>query len=217
MTAAVNCLINQERVKFGLPPLNISGELTQSAQDWSDHLASTNNFFHGNVTGRIAAAGYDWGEAGEDLAGGYDTPRDVVAGWMGSQEHCQNILWPDYRDMGGGVNAYPGGPIWNEDFGLLISANPPSGNFHPERGCPYGIASSPYSGPTSTPCTPPWPCYPGDPAGGSTGTSGSTGSTGTTGPTGPTGSTGPTGPTGPMGPTGPTGPTGSTGVWPQYP
>jgi hypothetical protein len=166
LTAAVNCLINHERRKFGLPPLSISPKLTQSAQGWSDYLAGTDQFTHGNATGRISAAGYDWGEAGEDLAGGYGTPRDVVAGWMGSQEHCQNILWPDYRDMGAGVNTNPGGPIWNEDFGLLITATPPGSGFTAEKGCPYGMAWSPYTVPPAPECAAPWPCYPGETAGG---------------------------------------------------
>jgi hypothetical protein len=205
MTAAVNCLINQERVKFGLPPLNISPQLTKSAQGWASYLTTSNQFFHGNVTGRMLAAGYNWGEAGEDLAGGYETPRDAVAGWMGSTDHCQNILWPDFRDMGSGVDA-SGGPIWNEDFGLLISQNPPSTNFKPANGCPYTIASSPYTGPTSNSCTPPWPCYPNQIGSGSSGSgSGSSSSSGTT-TTGSTGDTGATGSTGSTGATGSTGP-----------
>lgn len=177
LTAAVNCLINQERAKFGLPALRVSPKLTQSAQGWADYLGVSGQFFHGNVFGRITAAGYDWGEAGEDLAGGYITPRDVVAGWMGSREHCQNILWPDYTDMGAGLNTDPGGPIWNQDFALLITENAPANDFAPQRGCPYGMASSPYAGPTGPPCAPPWPCYPsqaGSDAAPSAGASGST-------------------------------------------
>lgn len=220
LTAAVSCLINQERVKFGLAPLNVSSDLTQSAQSWADYLTSANQFFHGNVTGRMLAAGYNWGEAGEDLAGGYDTPRDVVAGWMGSTDHCQNILWPDFRDMGAGVNA-SGGPMWNVDFGLLISQNAPSSNFGPANGCPYSVASSPYTGPTSSTCTPPWPCYPTGSGSSSNGPgssgSGSGTSTGTTTTTTTTtasgsGSSGSTGTT-----TTTTTTTTTSNPWPQYP
>lgn len=168
MTAAVDCLINQERLRFGLPPLNVSSELDQSAQDWSDFLARTNRYYHGDVSGRMTAAGYDWSVGGEDIAVGYPTPRDVVAAWMASTGHCQNILFAGFRDMGagealGGIDP----PMWTVDFGITVNENPLSSDNGPAEGCPYNIPSSPAgstssgsSGSSSGTTGPGWPTSP---------------------------------------------------------
>lgn len=143
MTAAVDCLVNQERLRFGLPPLNVSSELNQSAQGWSTHLVATDQYFHGDVSARLTAAGYDWREGGENIATGDGTPRDVLAAWMASAGHCENILEPTYRDMGtgesfGGLYA----PMWVQDFGTSMGEQSLSSNYGPANGCPYSIPSS---------------------------------------------------------------------------
>jgi uncharacterized protein YkwD len=152
MTAAVGCLINQERLRFGLPPMDVSTDLGRSAQSWTDQMVATGDFTHGSDTAfskRLLAAGFNWGEAGENIATGYLTPRDAVAGWMASPDHCQNVLDPDYREMGTGENPAPvgsfasGAATWTQDLGLLMSQNPLSHNYSPQNGCPYTIATSP--------------------------------------------------------------------------
>jgi uncharacterized protein YkwD len=152
MTAAVDCLINQQRMRFGLPAMSVSSDLNHSAQKWTDQMVSSGNFTHGSDTAfsnRLLAAGFNWGEAGENIATGYLTPRDAVAGWMASPDHCQNILDPDYREMGTGETPAPVGRFassaasWTQDMGLLMGQNPLSHNYAPEKGCPYTIPSSP--------------------------------------------------------------------------
>jgi hypothetical protein len=206
MDHAVNCLVNQERLKFGLPALDVASKLNNSAQNWNDHMVGTGEFTHGSdsaFSNRLLAVGYNWGEGGENIATGYLTPRDAVAAWMASPEHCQNVLNPDYRDMGTGETPAPAGnyagtpATWTQDFGLLASQNSLSHNYRPMDGCPYNIPSSPdpaSSGsgqggtptpPVTTPTPPVTTPVPPD--------------TGTGTPTGPTGETGPTGATGPVG------------------
>jgi uncharacterized protein YkwD len=144
MRIAVECLVNQERTSRGLPALADDSKLTTSAQSWTDEMVATGDFTHGtNFAGRINAVGYDWQEAGENIATGYETPRDVVQAWMQSPEHCQNILQPDYTEMGTGVNTAPvgnfasGPSTWTQDFGLTMSQTAPSSNQGPMNGCPY--------------------------------------------------------------------------------
>ncbi|HZU60375.1 MAG TPA: CAP domain-containing protein [Solirubrobacteraceae bacterium] len=152
MAAAVDCLVNQQRLRFGLPPMKVSRNLNRSAQKWSDQMVATGNFTHGSDAAfrkRLLAAGFNWAQAGENIATGYLTPRDAVAGWMASPDHCKNILDPDYREMGTGENRAPvgasasGPATWTQDMGLLMSQSPASGDHGPENGCPYTIASSP--------------------------------------------------------------------------
>lgn len=145
MRAAVLCLVNQQRVDRGLPALTESSALDTSAQSWTDEMVSTGVFSHGtNLAGRIAAVGYDWWYAGENIATGFATPQSVMSAWMASLGHCQNILNPNYANIGTGINPNPVGTdvadaaTWTQDFGLLMSATaPPSTNTAPMDGCPY--------------------------------------------------------------------------------
>jgi uncharacterized protein YkwD len=144
MRAAVVCLVNQQRNSHGLPSLHASAKLDRSAQSWNQWMVATGNFTHGsNFAGRISAVGYDWQTAGENIATGFATPRQVVAAWMASPDHCRNILDPSFRDIGTGVTAAAVGgwasqpSTWTNDFGLTMSQSAPSGNAGPQNGCPY--------------------------------------------------------------------------------
>jgi len=144
MRAAVVCLINQQRAMHGLPALRVSAKLNDSAQNWNQWMVSTGNFTHGSdFAGRISAVGYDWQTAGENIATGFATPRQVVTAWMASPDHCRNILDPSFRDIGTGVTAAAVGTwatqpsTWTNDFGLLMSQKAPSSNTAPQNGCPY--------------------------------------------------------------------------------
>jgi uncharacterized protein YkwD len=145
LRAAVVCLVNQQRVGRGLPQLKENPLLDTSAQLWTDTMVVTQVFSHGtNFSQRLARVGYDWSNAGENIGTGYETPDDVIAAWMASPEHCQNILNPNYADIGVGVNPSPVGTnvadaaSWTQDFGLTMTAPYPSANTAPMNGCPYG-------------------------------------------------------------------------------
>lgn len=186
MILAVDCLINQQRMRFGLLPYNVDPKLNEAAQGWADKLTQNDQYFHGNPAARWDAVGYDWQEGGENIATGQTTPRDVVSAWMASSDHCQNILDPTYRDMGTGESfggTWP--PMWVQDFGLVKSQNPPSWNYSIANSCPYSIPSSnpsssgSGSGVPQTQCDPnsPWPSAPGCPVNPSAASTGSTTST----------------------------------------
>jgi uncharacterized protein YkwD len=69
---------------------------------------------------RITRGGYRWSEVGENLASGVMTAEDAVRGWLGSPEHCANLMDPLYRHMGVGfaVNAHDQrGVYWAMEFG----------------------------------------------------------------------------------------------------
>jgi uncharacterized protein YkwD len=149
MIAAVNCLIDQQRSQHGLPPLAPSSKLDRAAQSWTAAMIHTGNFSHANLSSRLSAVGYEWSEGGENIATGYLTPRDVVAGWMASADHCSNILDPGFASMGTGesdaaVSNYASRPAtWTQDFGVLVGQDSPSTDHRAAEGCPYTIASSP--------------------------------------------------------------------------
>ena len=105
LRSAVVCLINQARAAHHLPTLHESVLLDRSAQRWTSSMVASDEFSHGtNFASRITAAGYVWRAAGENIATGFATPRSVVRAWMASTGHCQNILNPQYRNVGTGVS-----------------------------------------------------------------------------------------------------------------
>ncbi|MGM0401773.1 MAG: CAP domain-containing protein, partial [Chloroflexota bacterium] len=100
-------LTNQERVKRGLAPLETSPALMDAARAHSEDMACNDFLDHIGSDGsdpgeRISRAGYHWWTYGENVAGGYSTPEDVVNGWMDSDDHRANILNPDYCHIGVG-------------------------------------------------------------------------------------------------------------------
>lgn len=143
--SAVICLINKQRTSRGLPRLRTSRRLNRSAQKWTYTMVSRGIFTHGsNFSARISAVGFNWSTAGENIAVGFKTPWSVVAGWMASTGHCQNILNPDFSRVGTGVlsqgiSGWGPGATWTQDFALHMGASPPSHNTRPMNGCPYRI------------------------------------------------------------------------------
>jgi uncharacterized protein YkwD len=143
MRGAVVCLINEQRVARGLPPLSVSQKLDIVAQRWSTNMVAHGQFSHARLVARIDAVHYDWQVAEENIATGYPTPRQTVAAWMASPDHCRNLLNPAVRNVGTGerpapVRGWASGPAtWTQDFGLTIGQRPLSHDHGPANGCPY--------------------------------------------------------------------------------
>ena len=136
------CLINRERTEHHLPKLVADRRLDRSAQRWSDTMVSDTEFSHGTAfTDRISAAGFDWSQAGEDIATGFATPQAVVHAWMASPGHCANILDPAYREVGTGIvngaitGSSSAGATWTQDFGRLMGQRALSGDVGPAHAC----------------------------------------------------------------------------------
>ena len=147
MRDAVVCLVNHERALYHLPALKQVHKLTVSAQNYTAEMVRDDFFSHtapnGSTPGaRIAATGYHWSWAGENIASGFPTPLAVVTGWMHSQGHCYNMLAPVFSDIGVGViaNAVSSASepsTWTQDFGLPAGAHAPSGDWGPANSCPH--------------------------------------------------------------------------------
>ena len=82
--------MNQERGKVGCSPLAMNTALNKAALGHSEDMARNDFFDHTGSDGsspweRMTRAGYQFSEAGENIAAGYTSPEDVMDGWMGSQ------------------------------------------------------------------------------------------------------------------------------------
>ncbi|MGH2354502.1 MAG: CAP domain-containing protein [Chloroflexota bacterium] len=99
-------LTNAERMRAGLAPLRSDPRLTTASRRYADFQAQgdcTGHFCDGSPADRARRAGYPSEYVGENWAGGYQTPEEVVGGWMASEGHRANILKPDYQAIGVGM------------------------------------------------------------------------------------------------------------------
>lgn len=120
-------LVNLERAKVGAAPLKRNSDLDFASRyhardmvdDQYDSLThDTMDRVDGSLikvcdfSTRIRLYYTDYYAAGENLAAGFDTPEDVVKGWMGSEGHRNNMLDPRYREIG--VGFYKGDALFRE-------------------------------------------------------------------------------------------------------
>ena len=129
---AVICLLNAERAKLGLVPLRQQPLLELAAQRHSDDMVRRRFYEHETPDGvdpqmRMTAVGYSPPWTGENLytgTGTEATPVRALKGWMESPGHRENILRPEFTEIGVGI-AYespkPGitdpGAVYTTNFG----------------------------------------------------------------------------------------------------
>ena len=85
-------LVNQERSKIGLKPLQMDWELARVARMKSQDMAQKNYFSHtsptyGSPFDMMKQFGINFRTAGENIASGQPTPKEVMESWMNSQGH----------------------------------------------------------------------------------------------------------------------------------
>ncbi|HQD05795.1 MAG TPA: CAP domain-containing protein [Bacillota bacterium] len=100
-------LVNKERAARGLRPLQWDEELRKVARAKSEDMRDRNYFAHdsptyGSLAEMLSTFGVKYRFAGENLAAGQKTPQEVVAGWMNSDGHRENILNPRFTHLGVG-------------------------------------------------------------------------------------------------------------------
>ncbi|MGQ9715234.1 MAG: CAP domain-containing protein [Anaerolineae bacterium] len=99
-------LTNQARREAGLPPLKLNETLQavalahaqdMAAHDFVGHVGSDGS----TLAQRLRNAGFTgWLMASENVAAGFSTPEGVVAAWLASPGHRNNLLNPSLREIG---------------------------------------------------------------------------------------------------------------------
>ncbi|MDQ0915105.1 CAP domain-containing protein [Paenibacillus sp. V4I5] len=110
-------LVNQERSKAGLRPLTGNSALTAMALDKAKDMYNNGYFDHtsptyGSPFDMMSKYGIRYSYAGENIAKGQQTPEAVMKAWMNSPGHRQNILSPNFTQIG--VAFYNG--EWVQEF-----------------------------------------------------------------------------------------------------
>jgi uncharacterized protein YkwD len=133
MEGSIACLINEQRVAYGVHPVQPNASLRQAALSHSTEMVREGYFEHtspGGVTfvNRIEATGYMHGvrswEVGENLVWGngpLSTPQSLVTSWMNSPPHRENLLRGRFREIG--IAAVVGTPQNGSDqSGVTVSS-----------------------------------------------------------------------------------------------
>ncbi|QHY98422.1 Cysteine-rich secretory protein family protein [Streptomyces sp. S4.7] len=120
--AEVLALVNEERAKAGCQPLRADKALSGLAEAFSKDMADRGFFDHTDPDGdtpwdRADQAGIT-NLGGENIARGQADAQAVMASWMASEGHRENILNCDYKTIGIGTHLAGGGPWWTQDFGF---------------------------------------------------------------------------------------------------
>jgi uncharacterized protein YkwD len=94
-----------EHVWPAAAPLRGSPLLAQSARRYAQELAARDRLDHVGAAGtslrmRLREAGYPTKSAGENLAGGPESLDEALAQWLASPVHCDNLMAPDFQEVG---------------------------------------------------------------------------------------------------------------------
>ncbi|NPV53571.1 MAG: hypothetical protein HPY71_08605 [Firmicutes bacterium] len=114
-------LINQERSRAGLAPLQVDMRLVELARQKSADMIARNYFSHysptyGSPFDMLKRAGISYRAAGENIAGA-PTVAQAHSALMSSEGHRANILNPSYNRVGIGiVNGGPYGKMFTQLF-----------------------------------------------------------------------------------------------------
>lgn len=139
---------NLKRQANGLAPLKLNSQLNLAAQQKAKHMFAQNYWAHVAPDGTtpwvfIKDSGYEYLYAGENLARGFNTGSEVVDAWMNSPSHKENMLSPNYTDIGFAVLP---GSLTGNDTVLVVQmfGSPYAPKEEPEQvvAIPNGLAPS---------------------------------------------------------------------------
>ena len=100
-------LVNVERTKVGLKPLKLSDDMNRFADVRAKELPTLFSHTRPGGSSCFTAVKVSYHYVGENIAAGQSTPEEVVEGWMNSQGHRENILNPNYTQLGVGYTYAP--------------------------------------------------------------------------------------------------------------
>jgi uncharacterized protein YkwD len=125
VAADVIRLTNDQRARNGLAPLAMNARLMEAARLHASQMASYQRLEHTiaearypTMQTRLAAAGYSYARAAENIAWNQSGPQSVVTTWMNSSGHRTNILNAELTQMGAAMaRSAKGEPYWIQVFG----------------------------------------------------------------------------------------------------
>lgn len=97
--------MNRERAERGLAPFRRDFRLDAAAGDRMNDMLELRYWAHESPEGTkpfswVRLRGYQYSRAAENLAAGFDTADLLVASWMESPGHRDNVIQPEFVDVG---------------------------------------------------------------------------------------------------------------------
>ena len=111
--------VNAYRAQYRLPPMQLDETLCTVAQVKAEDMHDEGYFSHesptyGSPFDLMHLYGVDYTGAAENIAYGYSTVQEVMAAWMNSEGHRENILNAAFTRLGVGYVA--DGNYWVQEF-----------------------------------------------------------------------------------------------------
>lgn len=99
---------NGARADDGLSKLSINPSLSEAASSKARDMIDKGYWSHTSPDGKqpwywIEQSGYNYQEAGENLAKNFSTARATIDAWMNSPTHRENMLKSSYTEVGFGI------------------------------------------------------------------------------------------------------------------
>ena len=103
--AALLASTNDERRSNNLEPLILNDKLSNAATEKANDMLSKGYWSHDSPDGTkpwawVEKNSYSYQEAGENLAKNFTTAGSTVSAWMNSPSHRENVLNPNYQEVG---------------------------------------------------------------------------------------------------------------------
>jgi len=137
--SSLEIFVNQTRQSLGLQTLSENEKLNQAARLKAENMVQNNYFNHTSPTGVspwfwFKQVGYNYKYAGENLAVGFYESEEVYNAWLNSPSHKENILNPNYTEIGTAV-VRGFGPsntvVVVQEFGRPVAIKSPEVNNNP--------------------------------------------------------------------------------------
>ncbi|MBI3290207.1 hypothetical protein HYZ78_02335 [Candidatus Microgenomates bacterium] len=143
---------NKKREEMGLPTLRSDNALALSAKAKGEDMIIDDYWAHVSPSGEtpwlfLTNNGYQYKYAGENLARDFDSASEVVAAWISSPTHKENLFSAKYHDIGVAVveGEFQGKPIVLvvQHFGTRLGAIPPTEALRQIQGPPITLSNLP--------------------------------------------------------------------------
>ena len=107
-------------------PLAWEDRLFSAAARHSDDMARHRYFSHTGRDGRtpgqrVSAEGYRWWFVGENIAAGQTSASSVMAAWLASPGHCENLMRPQYTEVGVACVLAPSGSPYGRYWTMKLA------------------------------------------------------------------------------------------------
>lgn len=98
-----------------------------ATKDFVSHEGSDGS----HVSERAEVLNYEWESVGENISAGRETSEEVVAAWLLSPDHCENIMRQSFTEIGGAC--FHNKDTKNKTYWTVVFASPKAGGVRQAR------------------------------------------------------------------------------------